>query len=166
MEKAVVIYGSTTGNTKDAAVKIAEKLGISELRSVDQVFADELASYDRLIIGSSTWGYGELQDGWEALSGKIGKLDLRGKKVALFGTGDQSGYSDTYVDALGLLYDEFTEAKAEVIGEWPVEGYDFTESKAARDGSFVGLALDDDNQADKSDARICSWVEKIRPLLQ
>ena len=166
MKKTAVIYGSTTGNTEAAAKKIAEELGVSDIRNVDQVFADELLSYDNIIVGSSTWGCGELQDGWEALAGKIRNLDLSGKKVAFFGTGDQNSYTDTFVDALGLLYDEFTAAKAEVIGTWPTDGYVFSASKAVRDNMLVGLALDEDNQAGKSEERIKKWVEKIHPQLQ
>ncbi len=116
MKNAIVLYGSTTGNTKAAADTIAPQLGIAEKKSVDTMDVDSLSAYDVIIAGTSTWGSGEIQDDWAPLLDKIGKLDLKGKKVALFGTGDQSGYPDTFVDGMGDLYDAFSTAGASIIG--------------------------------------------------
>jgi flavodoxin I len=33
------------------------------------------------------------------------------------------------------------------------------------DGQFVGLALDDVNEDDKTEARIDAWIEQIQPSL-
>ena len=163
--KTIILYGSTTGNTKIAAEAIGKQLGIADIRSVEKVFADELTSYDIIVAGSSTWGYGEIQDDWAPLVEKIAKLDLHGKKAALFGTGDQNSYSDTFVDAIGILHDAFSAAGADIIGDWPAEGYEHTSSRAVRDGRFVGLALDEDNQAGMTDERIKAWVEQLKPEL-
>jgi flavodoxin I len=43
-----------------------------------------------------------------------------------------------------------------------IEGYEFTESKAFRDGKFVGLALDEDNQSDLTEERIKKWVSTLK----
>ena len=123
---------------------------------------DELTKYDLLILGSSTWGLGDLQDDWEVQINNLKKLDLSGKKVAFFGTGDQASYPDTFVDAMGILYDAADETNASLIGAWPVDGYEHTESLAVRNGKFVGLALDEDNQADLTGERITGWVELIK----
>jgi flavodoxin I len=165
MSKAVVLYGSTTGNTKSAADTIAALLEIADVKSVDRMFADDIAAYDVIIAGTSTWGYGEIQDDWAPLVEKISKLDLKGKKVALFGTGDQNSYSDTFVDAIGILFDAFSTAGATVIGTWPVDGYEHASSRAVKDGAFVGLALDDDNQSGMTDKRIKEWTAAIKPEL-
>ncbi|RMF69726.1 MAG: flavodoxin FldA, partial [Cyanobacteria bacterium J069] len=45
---------------------------------------------------------------------------------------------------------------------WPTDGYDFNESKAVRDGKFVGLAIDEDNQSDLTTERIQSWVAQLK----
>ncbi|MFP4417645.1 MAG: flavodoxin [Chitinivibrionales bacterium] len=163
--KAVVLYGSTTNNTRSAADTIGKILGIDEIKSVDRMSADEIASFDVIIAGTSTWGYGEIQDDWAPLVDKISRLELKGKKVALFGTGDQTSYSDTFVDGIGILYDAFTAAGAAVIGTWPTDGYEYSSSRAVKGGEFVGLALDDDNQAGMTDERIKTWVELIKPEL-
>ena len=52
-----------------------------------------------------------------------------------------------------------------MIGAVSTEGYTFDESTAVVDGKFVGLALDEDNESDKTDDRIAAWVEDIRPQL-
>jgi flavodoxin I len=165
MSKAVVLYGSTTGNTESAAKAIATGLGIGDIRSVAAISADEIAAYDVIIAGTSTWGYGEIQDDWAPLVEKIAKLDLTGKKVALFGTGDQAGYSDTFVDGIGILYDAFTAAGATTIGACPLDGYEKANSRAIKEGVFVGLALDEDNQSGMTARRIESWIGRIRPQL-
>ncbi len=162
MAKIAVIFGSTTGNTRAAAERIAEALGGVDLIPADRKGLSLLSGYDVLLLGSSTWGFGELQDDWEVLAGELGALDLRGKRVSFFGTGDQEGYGDTYADALGILYDALADTGAEFIGSWPTEGYTFTESRAVRGGSFIGLALDEDNQADLTADRIDRWVSLIR----
>ena len=106
MGKTAIIYGSTTGTTEDIAGRIASKLNIAQgdIYEISKVTADTVAGYDTLLLGSSTWGSGDLQDDWydgiETLKG----ADLAGKKIALFGCGDSSSYSDTFCSALGTIY--------------------------------------------------------------
>lgn len=64
MKKTIVIYGSTTGNCQQYAEEIAQKLGVSDVKNVTDVDAGTLAEYDNLLLGTSTWGAGELQDDW------------------------------------------------------------------------------------------------------
>ena len=66
MNKIGVFYGSTTGTTEDVARRIAEKLNVSsahifEVSKLTEALVNE---YDVLVLGSSTWGAGELQDDW------------------------------------------------------------------------------------------------------
>jgi flavodoxin I len=165
MSKTGIFYGSTTGNTEAAAKKIQSLIGNADLFDISSAAPDDFIQYDNLILGSSTWGYGELQDSWEGILQDLESLDLKGKKMALFGTGDQMSYSDTFVDALGIIEESLSKTGAELIGQWPVEGYDYNASKAEKNGSFVGLALDDDNQSSETDTRINQWVDMIKPLM-
>ena len=118
MGKTAIIYGSTTGTTEDIAGRIASKLNIAQgdIYEISKVTADTVAGYDTLLLGSSTWGSGDLQDDWydgiETLKG----ADLAGKKIALFGCGDSSSYSDTFCSALGTIYNDL---KAEREGFEP-----------------------------------------------
>ncbi len=64
MKKTIVIYGSTTGVFQEFAEQIARKLGVSDVANVVDVNGDRVAEYDNLLLGTSTWGAGELQDDW------------------------------------------------------------------------------------------------------
>ena len=85
-----IFYGSTTGSTEAVAQDIARLLGVAEsdLHNVADTSADEADKYDLLLLGSPTWGCGELQDDWYSFLEDLKKRDLRGKQVALFGCGD------------------------------------------------------------------------------
>lgn len=157
-----VFYASSTGNTKEAAKKIAKELG--DIKTFDISFSgmDKISEFEKVIIGCSTWGEGELQDDFEEAWDEFCSLDFSGKTVALFGLGDQDGYADEYVDAMGIIYEQIVSKGANVIGSWSVDGYEHDNSKAQVDDSFVGLALDEDNQSELSDERIQTWCETIK----
>ncbi|MCD8493393.1 MAG: flavodoxin domain-containing protein [Geovibrio sp.] len=106
-------------------------------------------------------GDGDLQDDWEALKKPLANADLSGKTVALFGSGDQDGYPDTFVDGIGILYDAGLLRQGDVVGFVSTDGYSYDASLAERDGEFVGLPIDEDNQADMTDERIKAWVASI-----
>ena len=127
---------------------------------LDAVVAD-FEACDLLVLGTPTYGAGELQADWEEGIDRLGAASLAGKKVALFGLGDQQSYPDTFVDAIGTLYDTVTGLGAEVVGFTDTKGYEFEASTAVRDDRFVGLVLDQDNQAAKSEKRIASWTSQI-----
>ena len=58
-----IVYGSSMGNTEDAAKLISEGLGLeNELLNVSDVDAAKINSFDKLILGTSTWGSGDLQE--------------------------------------------------------------------------------------------------------
>ncbi|EFC91510.1 flavodoxin [Dethiosulfovibrio peptidovorans DSM 11002] len=155
-----VLYGSTTGATKAVAEKIAKDLG-ADLFDVASAGDEAFTGYDVIILGSSTWGMGELQDDWNDYLPKLEQADLSGKKVAFFGTGDQEGFGDTFVDALGLLHDAIADKGIQVIGKRSTDGYSGGEL-AIRDGEFLGLAIDETNQPELTEGRIVSWLDQLR----
>jgi len=162
---SAIFYASSTGNTEKAAKAIRNELGgkkALKLFNVADSGVERMNEYDKIIIGSSTWGEGELQDDWEEVFDEFKTLDFSGKTVALFGLGDQEEYSDYYLDAMGILYETVVEQGATIIGQWDNEGYDFDESKAIVDDNFVGLALDEDNQSELTTQRIATWCETIK----
>ncbi|ELJ9037386.1 flavodoxin FldA [Campylobacter upsaliensis] len=156
-----VIYGSAMGNTESAANIIADKLGISDVLNIADINADKINSYDKLICGTSTWGSGDLQDDWDGFD--FSGLSLSGKVVAVFGMGDSESYSDTYCGGMGKLAQNLKDAGATLVGEVSTDGYNFEASDAVADGKFVGLALDNDNQEDQTEARIDAWIAQIKP---
>lgn len=168
MAKVGLFYGSTTGKTADAAEQIQAALGgdsAVDLQDIADTDAASLAAYDYLIIGCPTWNIGDLQDDWEAVFDDLDAVDFSGKTVAYFGTGDQIGYADNFMDAMGQLEAKISGQGGKTVGYWPADDYEHSESAAVRDGKFCGLALDDDNEADKSEARIQTWTAQIKQAM-
>ncbi|WP_428738812.1 flavodoxin [Sulfurimonas sp.] len=168
MQKIGLFYASSTGNTKGAAKMIKEQLGDAEITMYDiaSCSQEDMNQYDYLIIGTSTWGEGDLQDDLEEFFPKLEAIDFSTKTVALFGFGDQEQYCDYYLDAMGILYEAVVKQGAKVVGSWPTDGYGYEESKAVVDGEFVGLALDADNQDDMTNERISMWAQQIAPYFK
>jgi len=165
MKKTVVVYGSSTGTCEDLAGKIAEALGGAEVINVADMTADTIAENDNLILGSSTWGAGELQDDWYDGVDVLKGADMSGKTVAIFGCGDAESYGDTFCGAMAEIYNAAKEAGANIVGAVDASDYSFSESDAVIDGKFVGLALDEVNESDKTPDRIDAWVKEITPAL-
>ncbi|MBZ7938873.1 MULTISPECIES: flavodoxin [Campylobacter] len=155
-----VVYGSAMGNTEGAANMIASKLGISDVLNIADIDAAKINSYDKLICGTSTWGSGDLQDDWDGFD--FSGLSLSGKTVAVFGMGDSESYSDTFCSGMGKLAENLKNAGANLVGEVSTDGYSFEASDAVVNDKFVGLALDNDNQEDQTEARIDAWIDQIR----
>ena len=166
MKKTIVIYGSTTGVCQEFAKQIARKLGVSDVANVVDVNGDRVAEYDNLLLGTSTWGDGELQDDWYDGLSLMQSCDLSGKTIALFGCGDCESYGDTFVSAIGKLYDGLKDSGARFVGSVATDGYSFSDSEAVVDGRFVGLPLDDVNESDLTGDRIGAWVEEFKGSLQ
>ena len=160
-----LFYGSSTCFTEIAAERIRDTIGadIVELHNIQDVSLSHTADYDYIIFGISTWDFGELQEDWESHWEEAHELDLQGKVVALFGLGDQVGYTDWFQDALGMLHDAISNSGAVRIGFWPNQGYEFNASKGlTADGQwFVGLALDEDSQYEHSEERISRWCAPV-----
>ena len=164
MRKTIVVYGSTTGTCENIAQTIGTKLG-AEVINVADIDTDAVANAENLIIGTSTWGAGELQDDWYDGVNVLKSAGLAGKTVAIFGCGDAESYGDTFCGAMAELYQAALAAGATVVGSVPTDGYTFDDSAAVVDGLFVGLALDDINEDDKTESRIEAWIAQITPSL-
>lgn len=167
MNKTCIIFGSSTGTCEELASRIASKLGVdsSDVLEAASISPEQLDGYQNLILGTSTWGAGELQDDWYDGIAVIKKTNLSGKTVAIFGCGDSESYSDTFCGAMAELYNAAKEAGANVIGSVSTEGYTFDDSDAVIDGKFIGLPLDEVNEDNKTDERIDAWVSEIAPNL-
>lgn len=63
---------------------------------------------------------------------------------------------------MGILEEKIIERGGTTVGYWSTDGYEFSDSKALRDGKFVGLAIDEDNQSDLTDKRIKAWVAQLK----
>jgi flavodoxin I len=166
-KKIGLFYGTTTGKTESAAEVIQSEFGddIVTLIDVSQADGSDFDDYEYIIIGCPTWNIGELQSDWEGLYQELDDVDFSGKTIAYFGTGDQIGYADNFQDAMGILEEKISALGAKTVGYTSTDGYDFNDSKAVQNGKFVGLALDEDNQADLTDKRIKAWVTQLKSEL-
>ncbi|WP_101473420.1 flavodoxin [Fusobacterium sp.] len=157
--KTGIFYGSTTGTTESVVDRVKVLLD-ADVFTADDI--DKAENYDFIILATSTWGMGELQDGWLDGIEKLKNLNLSGKKVALIGVGDQEGFGDTFVDAIGIIYDEIKDKGITLVGKTSTDGYNFSSSRAVEDGEFLGLIIDENNQGELTEERINSWIEKVR----
>jgi flavodoxin I len=161
-------YSTSTGNTETVAEYIANAAGVEDWKDIGDAEDGEVTGHDGIIVGAPTWHTGADSErsgtSWdEWLYNTLPNMDFSGKKVAIFGVGDSSGYGDNYCDAAGELYDCFTEKGAKVFGMTPSDtGFDYSESKSVRDDKFVGVVFDEDNYADDSESRANAWVEQLK----
>lgn len=166
MSKTAIFYGSTGGNTKEAAEMIQRELGGVDIFDVASLKdASGMLEYENLVLGTSTWGDGELQDDWYDFMKEFEKIDLSSKRVALFGMGDQEGFGHTYLNGLKELHDAVQKRGATIVGAWDDEGYNYDSSEAVVNGKFVGLALDADNQDDLTAERVQRWCAELKGTL-
>ena len=170
-----------TGNTQDCADKLYEALVSKDVDVVEPIDIDTLDSgslkdvfgeHDSLIVGTPTWNTNadtfRSGTGWDDLYyDKLPDLTsiLEGKKVAVFGLGDQISYGENYADATGELYSVFESLGCNMVpyAQTSQDGYDHVASKSILSDSdlFCGLLLDQINQDDLTDDRISKWIEKL-----
>lgn len=170
MSKIGLFYGPEGGNVERVAKLIVEKIGIDkiEIHKIKDIEADVLAQYSNIIMGISTmgkhtWSSNNTGNDWDVFFPKLSGLDLKGKKIALFGLGDHIAYADFFVDSLGDLAESITATGADIVGEVSEEGYEFNESRAFKNGKFVGLPLDEDFEDDMTEERVDNWLKLILP---
>jgi flavodoxin I len=172
MTKVGIFFGTDTGNTRRIAKNIADVLTTTIAAkpvNIRNASISSLLEYDTLILGTPTYGEGQLPglstgnatESWEEFLPKMAGLDLSGKKVAIYGLGNQKGYPGEFVDAMFYLYEQFKQCGATMIGAWDTEGYNFKGSKALVEGHFIGLALDQENQKDLTSARLDKWLNHL-----
>jgi flavodoxin I len=164
MEKIGLIYSFQSRKTKHVAQKIAEEFEAGQIEQVDAstITAETFLSFEKLILGVPTWFDGELPHYWDEFVPELETLDLTGKKVALFGLGDQKGYPENFVDGIGLMANIIRKCGGEIIGETSAEGYTFESSAALEDGKFLGLAIDQENQARLTNDRVKKWITELK----
>ncbi|MFA7138837.1 MAG: flavodoxin domain-containing protein [Bacteroidales bacterium] len=170
MNNTIVLYWPEGGAVDHSAYKIYSLLtpGTADIFNIEEVQPEKLMEYSFIIAGGSTVG----SETWEEVSGnnqwilflkkcKESGINLQGIKFAVFGLGDQILYPHHFVNDMAEIHKAFIAMGATPKGEWPSEGYRFSASRAHHDGKFVGLALDEVNEEEKSDERISKWIKQL-----
>ena len=133
MKKIGIFYGSSTGTTQGIAETIASKLGVPASDVIDV--------------------------------SKMNADMVKEYEALLLGTstwGDSESYCDTFCDGMGIIYEDIKDSGCTIVGKVSAKDYSFSSSIAVIDGMFVGLALDDINESDKTEERIDAWVNDIK----
>merc|ERR1740121_3189577 len=143
---------------------LGERAGLEPL-DLEDVNLPELEGYEGLIVGCPTWNTNaaEYRSGtaWDDCVLELRTMELGGKPVAVFGCGDSVHYGNNFCDAIEEIHSAFQAAGARMIGYVDAAGYRHQKSKSMRDGKFLGLALDKDNEDDLTEGRIAAWVEQL-----
>ena len=163
MKKTAIFYSFNTHKTAQVANKIKELWDgqIDEI-NVEKATDDQLMAYDNYILGVPTWFDGELPNYWDEFVPALEEIELKGKKVAIYGNGDQKGYPENFCDAVGAMAEILEKQGATIIGYTSTDGYTYESSKAERKNKFCGLAIDFENQAKLNNSRIKDWSTQLK----
>lgn len=164
MKKTALIYSFNTVKTAKIALQIKEAFGNEniELVNAEEITPQRFLDFDNIIMGVPTWFDGELPNYWDEFVPDLEDLDLKGKRIAIYGLGDQKNYSENFIDGVGIMGEILEDSGAELVGFTSIEGYSFDSSKAVRGDKFIGLAIDYENQGSKNKERITAWIEQLK----
>ena len=164
MNKTAIIYSYSTKKTGKVAESIREAFNDEQVQMInaEEISEELFISFDHIIMGVPTWFDGELPNYWDEFVPALEDLDLTGKKIALYGLGDQKGYPENFVDGMGIMAEILEEQGATLVGFTSTAGYEFESSRAVRGEQFAGLAIDYENQGSMNRERVASWVELLR----
>lgn len=142
--KAMIIFGSTTGNTEAMSEIVSRALEENEIETVTvnvtDVSVDELkGDNDLVLLGCPAYGDDEveLQEDFEEFYEKMDGIDLSGKKFAVFAPGDSS-----YEHFCGSV--DFLEEKLKELG-----------------GEIIEDGLKVDGDPDDSESEIVDWSSSL-----
>ncbi len=164
MNKTAIVYSFNSHKSKKISEKVVDAFGGSD---IDRINAEEITKgivekYYHFIFSVPTWFDGELPNYWDEFMPDFEEMDLKGKKFALFGLGDQRNYPENFCDAIGIMADIIESRGGEVVGQTSSAGYEFESSRALRGKNFAGLPLDQENQARLTNERIKKWVSQVK----
>ncbi|MFN2746015.1 flavodoxin [Bacillus sp. z60-18] len=119
MSKALIAFASMSGNTEDIAMIIWDVFTEHSLdvscQEMDDVDIDSLPEFDYILIGSYTWGDGDLPYEAEAFYEEVSAMDLKGKKAACFGSGDYA--YPQFCEAVNTFYSMLEQTGADLFAE-------------------------------------------------
>jgi flavodoxin I len=105
-KKIAIVYTSISGNTKELAFLIASFFNQDielNIFTIDQFNLSEIKEYDAIIIGTYTWGNGDIPLEMEKLYETMSSQSLKRMVTGVFGTGDT--FYSTFCGAVDLFRD-------------------------------------------------------------
>lgn len=123
MARIFIGFASMSGNTEEMADLIKERLEGDHdihLEEIEEIEPDFLAGFDAVLLGSYTWNDGDLPYEVEDFYEDLEDIDLKGKGIAVFGSGDTS--YPQFCEAVNLFEDRLTAVGGERMSEgWKVD---------------------------------------------
>lgn len=166
--KIGILYSTVTSSSEKYARMISDKLAgkESDLADIAEISPDAIGQYEALIVGAPTLNTGadEQRTGtpWdEFLINDIENVNLNNKPVAVFGHGDATEYAKYFCDSIEEIHDKFEKQGSKMIGYTDPKSINFEQSKAVRNGKFLGLPLDVSAPPDQAEQRISDWCAQI-----
>ncbi len=163
-----IYFATTTGKTEDIAERLHELLPEAQAPKdlADLADLSEFTTLDAVICGIPTWNTGADSErsgtAWDSMLDEIASLSLQGKKVAIFGLGDSSTYTENFCDAMEELHSYFLKSGASMVGYTDKSSYTFDDSKSVIGDQFCGLPLDEDSESDMTDNRLEMWASQLK----
>ncbi|UQZ45837.1 flavodoxin [Bacillus sp. PK3-037] len=118
MGKILLVYATMSGNTEAMADLIEKGLQEAEaevdrFEAMDIDDAELFNDYEHIILGTYTWGDGDLPDEFLDLAEEMEALDFTGKTCAVFGSGDTA--YEYFCGAVDTLEEKIKERGGEMV---------------------------------------------------
>jgi len=169
MKKIGLYYWGKGGNVESVAKRFANYFapGQIDIIPLDEMEKFKPGDYDALILGGSTvgasiWQNADDKNYWRIFFNSLTGTNPLHKPYAVYGLGDQVKYPNHFVDGMNIIRQEMDAVGGNRVGNWPVDGYNFSDSESVENGKFIGLAIDEDWQDDMTDARLEKWISQVK----
>lgn len=119
MKKVLILYASSTGNTEEIASLLEQHLDTKVLDitsknlEMTEVDVKELKEYDGILFGTYTYDDGDLPFETDVFNDNLQNVDLNGKVIGLFGSGDTAYFQ--FCEAVDTMKNEFKSKGSIVI---------------------------------------------------
>lgn len=167
-----IFYAPSGGSVHKVARLIKQRLSVlhPDVFVISDITPLTMLDYQNLILvcstlGRNTWEM-EQKDPWSSFIPKMLRIRLNGRRVAIAGLGDHVSYPNNFVDGMGILGNTIEEIGGQLVGFTETRDYVFNDSRALRDGKFIGLPLDEDYEAEKTENRLSQWLTQLRIELE
>lgn len=169
MEKIGIFYGPSKGSVAKVAELLAQEIGNDnvELILVKEATTQDVNRFKKIIFGLSTigkanWNSYYKDTDWDVFMTIFETANWKNKTIAIYGLGDQLTYPDNFVDGIGWLYERLEKFDTNIVGSCNTEGYQFNESNGLRNGRFLGLPIDEDNEPELTLTRVKNWIDQLK----
>ncbi len=118
MAKVKIVYGSGGGNTELVCEKVTQVLEKKhEVEMLKSKITDPMSikGFDLLVFASPTYGHGQLEQYFGKFIKKAAAMNLKGKKVAVIGLGDDKYDPDYFIESARILTDFLKKKEADIV---------------------------------------------------